>query len=152
LAAAGRRMIQSTKVAWCRWHDRKRYHQHNVVQETRKEWTFGKRRWKGPECNKGIRNQGLRQQLRGSKQMKDLYDRWPLCLRKDNNSRHQKVKLRTPITAGKWRNTQEDPIWDFQGEDDEINIRIFLRVTKNDGLDIVEGSIPSEAEKETALA
>jgi hypothetical protein len=59
-SAAGRRMTHSTKVARRRAHDRKRYDQTSVVQETRKERTFGKRRWKGPECNNGIRDGGLK--------------------------------------------------------------------------------------------
>jgi hypothetical protein len=48
LATAGRRMTHSTKVAWHRGHDRKRYDQDIVVQETWKGRTFKKRRWKGP--------------------------------------------------------------------------------------------------------
>jgi hypothetical protein len=66
LAAASRRMTHSTKVARRRRHDQK-----NVVQETRKGETLGKRRWKDRECNNGIRDRGLRQQLRDSKRMKD---------------------------------------------------------------------------------
>jgi hypothetical protein len=41
LAAAGRRMTHSTKVARRRRRDRKRYDQEDVVHETRKERTFG---------------------------------------------------------------------------------------------------------------
>jgi hypothetical protein len=59
LAPAGRRMTYSTKVAWRRGHDRKRYDQDSVVQETQKGWTFEKRRSKGPECNSGIRDRSL---------------------------------------------------------------------------------------------
>jgi hypothetical protein len=62
LAAAGRRMTHSTEVAQRRGHDRKRYDQDDVVQETWRGWTFRKRRWKGPACNNGIRDRGLRQQ------------------------------------------------------------------------------------------
>jgi hypothetical protein len=40
----------------------------NVVRGTPKGQTFKKRRWKGPECNNGIRDRGLKGQLRlGSK-------------------------------------------------------------------------------------
>jgi hypothetical protein len=70
------------KVAQCRGHNYKRYDHGNVVQETRKGLTFGKRHWKGPKCNNGIRDQGLRQQLRGNKRIKDLGGKWLLCLRK----------------------------------------------------------------------
>jgi hypothetical protein len=62
------------------------------------------------------------------------------------------VELMTVIAPGKWRKFQQDPIWDFQREILEISSRKFQRVTKNDGLAIVEGSAPSEAEKEAALA
>jgi hypothetical protein len=34
--------------------------------------TFRKRLWKGPECNTGIRNRGLRQQQQGRNEVKDL--------------------------------------------------------------------------------
>jgi hypothetical protein len=79
-------MTHSTKVAQCRGYDRKRYDQDYVVQETWKGRTFGKRRWKGPECNNGIRDRDLRQQLRGSKRIKDLGDRQLLYLRKEKGT------------------------------------------------------------------
>jgi hypothetical protein len=83
LAAAGRRMTHNTKVTCRRGYDRMRYDQDSVVQETRKGRSLGKRRWKGPECNNGIRDRGLRQQIQGSKRMKELGVRRPLCLRKE---------------------------------------------------------------------
>jgi hypothetical protein len=43
LAAAGRRMTHSRKVAQCRGHNCKRYDWGDVVQETRKGRTFRKR-------------------------------------------------------------------------------------------------------------
>jgi hypothetical protein len=58
------------------------YNVDNVVQETRKGRTFGRRRQPKPECNNGIRDQGLRQQLRGSKRIMDIGGRRPLYLRK----------------------------------------------------------------------
>ncbi|PNF35279.1 hypothetical protein B7P43_G04804 [Cryptotermes secundus] len=73
----------TVKVAPRRGHDRKRYGQDSVIQETRKGRTFGKRRWKGPECNSVI---SLRQQLRGSKRIKDLGGRRLLCLRKERTT------------------------------------------------------------------
>jgi hypothetical protein len=43
----------------------------DVTPRSRKGGTFGKRLWKGPECNTGIRDRGLKERLRDSKQMKD---------------------------------------------------------------------------------
>jgi hypothetical protein len=60
------------------------------------------------------------------------------------------VELRTAITSGKWRNTQEDLIQDFQRKDHETNSRDFQRVMKNQGLDIVDGSDPAKTENEIA--
>jgi hypothetical protein len=71
LAVARREMTHRTKVARRRGHDRKRHDQVDVVQDTRQGRTFGRRRWKGSECNNDIRDRGLKQQLRGSKQIKD---------------------------------------------------------------------------------
>jgi hypothetical protein len=42
LVTAGRRMTHSTKVSRRREHDRKRYNQDSVVQETQKGQTFGR--------------------------------------------------------------------------------------------------------------
>jgi hypothetical protein len=78
---ASRRMTQNTEVARNRGHDCKRRDQDSVVQETQKGLTFGKRCWKGPECNNGIRDQGLRQQLRGSKRIKNQGTRRQLRLK-----------------------------------------------------------------------
>jgi hypothetical protein len=75
LVPAGRRMTLSTKVARRRGHDHKRRDQDNVVQ------TFGKRRGKGPECNNGIRDRGLRQELRGSKRIRNQGTRRQLRLK-----------------------------------------------------------------------
>jgi hypothetical protein len=85
LAAACRKMTCRAVVAWCRGHGCKVYDQISVVQGTRKGWTFGKR-WKGPECNSGIRDRGLRQQLQGSKLIKNLVGGWPLYLRKNRTT------------------------------------------------------------------
>jgi hypothetical protein len=51
-------MTHSTEVAQRRGYDHKTYNQ-DVVRETQKGRTFGKRRWKGLECNNGIRDRGL---------------------------------------------------------------------------------------------
>jgi hypothetical protein len=68
-----------------------------------------------------------------------------------NHDRHPRVELGTAITPGKWRNAQEDPIWDFQREDRETSSRNFQWVKEKHGLDLVEGLAPSKAEKETVL-
>jgi hypothetical protein len=44
------------------------------------------RRWKGPECNYGIRDRGLKQKLQGSKGIKDIGGRLPLCPRNERTS------------------------------------------------------------------
>jgi hypothetical protein len=67
-----------------------------------------------------------------------------------NHKWHWWVELRTVITSGKWRDAKEEPIRDFQREDLETSSRNFQWVTKNDGLNIVEGSAPSKVEKEPA--
>jgi hypothetical protein len=76
LTAAGRKM---TRYAG---HRRKGKNKDDDAPRSPKGRTFGKRRWKGPECNSGIRDKGFRQELRGSKGMKYLGDRRPLYPRK----------------------------------------------------------------------
>jgi hypothetical protein len=44
----------------------------NVTPRSPKGVTFGKRLWKGPECNTGIRDRSLKQRLRIGSQLKDL--------------------------------------------------------------------------------
>lgn len=68
----------------------------------------------------------------------------------DNCKKHQRVELQTVIMSGKQRNTIKDVICDFQSEDRETNSWNFQWVTKNDALDIVDGSTPSKKEKEMA--
>jgi hypothetical protein len=70
----------------------------------------------------------------------------------DNHERHRRVELKTKIAPGKRRNAQDDPIWDSQKENRKTSSQNFPQVTKNDELNIVEGSAPCEAGKETALA
>jgi hypothetical protein len=60
LDAACRMMIHRAAVGRHRGHSCKGFDQVNVVQETRKERTSGKRRWKAPQFFNGIRNRGLR--------------------------------------------------------------------------------------------
>jgi hypothetical protein len=69
LAVARREMTHRAEVAWWREHDRKRYNQDNVAARSPRERTSGMRRWKGPECNNGMRDRGLKQQLRGNERI-----------------------------------------------------------------------------------
>jgi hypothetical protein len=41
------------------------------------------RRWKGPECNNGIRDRGLKQKLQSNKRIKDLGGRLSPCPRNE---------------------------------------------------------------------
>jgi hypothetical protein len=66
-AAASRGMAHCAGVARRREHDVKRYSQVNVGQETKKRQKDGKRLRKRPECNKGLKDLGLRQQLQDNK-------------------------------------------------------------------------------------
>jgi hypothetical protein len=86
LAVAHREVTHCAKVAWCRGHDLKGYNQGNVVQEIQKGWTFGKRHRMNPECNNDIRDKGRSQEIRGSKQIKDLGARQPQYLRKETTT------------------------------------------------------------------
>jgi hypothetical protein len=80
--AAGRKMMRRAGVAWRKENFVRRHStKNNVEQETRKGRTEENRRRKGPECNNGIRDRGLRQQLRGSKRLKDPYIRRNLRLK-----------------------------------------------------------------------
>jgi hypothetical protein len=80
LAAACRKVFSCATVAY-----RKRNLLRKIgTQENcgpRKEFTAAGMR-KGTECKNGIRDQGLRQQLRGKIGIKDLGDRRPLYVRK----------------------------------------------------------------------
>jgi hypothetical protein len=78
--ANGIRMTHHAKVSRRRGHDRKGYNKENVGQETQKGRTSRVRRWKGPECDNGIRDQGLKQQLHSSRWIKNLCGRLLLHL------------------------------------------------------------------------
>jgi hypothetical protein len=73
-------------VAQYRGHSHKGQHKDDIAPRSPKGWTFRKRGWKGLECNNDIRDQGLRQQLRGKKRIKDLGSIWPLYLKKDRKT------------------------------------------------------------------
>jgi hypothetical protein len=81
-AATSRGMARCAGVSQRGGHDGKRHGQVNVGREIKKRRKEGKRLRKHPECNRGLRDVGLRQQLRGRKRIKDLGVRLPLCLKK----------------------------------------------------------------------
>jgi hypothetical protein len=60
LIAACRGMTCHAGVAWRKKYGRHGQGKENVVQGTRKGWTFGKKHPAQPECNNGIRNRDLK--------------------------------------------------------------------------------------------
>jgi hypothetical protein len=134
-------MTQRAKVA-----RRKGQNEDDVASGSRKGQTFGKRVWKGPECNNGIRNRGLRHQANKGPRQRTV----SMSEEEDSHERHRRVEPWTAIAPVKRRNAHEGPILVFHTEDRGTNSRNFHRVTKNDGLDTVEESAPTEVEKEVA--
>jgi hypothetical protein len=65
LAVARREMMHRAIVARRSGHDRKR----QCSTENSKGQTSGMRRWKGPECNNGMRDRDLKQQLWGNERI-----------------------------------------------------------------------------------
>jgi hypothetical protein len=112
LDVARSEMTQRANVARCRGHDRKRYDQDSVVQETQKGRTFVKRRWKSPECNKW--HKGLRPNTADTRQQANKRPRQPTAAMTEegqhNHERHRRVELRIVIAPGKRRKAQHDPI------------------------------------------
>jgi hypothetical protein len=75
MAAIRRKMTHHAGVAQHKEHDRKGYDQENVERGAPKGRKDGRTRrecGKGPDCNNGIRDRDLRQQLRGAKRIKNL--------------------------------------------------------------------------------
>jgi hypothetical protein len=70
-----------------------------------------------------------------------------------NSNRNQREEVRTAITSGKQRNIlhdpKEDPITDRQRKNRKAKSRILRRFVENQGLDLVEGSAPSETVEES---
>jgi hypothetical protein len=81
LTIAGRKMTHCARVAWCMENIRKDRTRHRVKGGTLKQQKDWEIPWKGPECNSGIRDRGLRQQLQGSMRIKNQGTRWQLCLK-----------------------------------------------------------------------
>jgi hypothetical protein len=83
LAIARMRTTRRARVAWGRENFvRKDWGRNQAEQEIKKRRKDGKRLQKHPECNRGLRNVGLRQQLPDRKRIKDLGIRLPLYLKK----------------------------------------------------------------------
>jgi hypothetical protein len=83
LNVTGRKTTRRATVAW---------HNENVVRkdcarDQAKRGTPKRRKygglWNFPECNNGIRDQGIKQELHSRKRIKDLGDRLPLCPRNE---------------------------------------------------------------------
>jgi hypothetical protein len=70
------------KITRCAGHKRMGEHKSKVGTKTIKKLTFRKRLWKGPECNTGIRDRGLRQHPQGRYEAKDLGSRLPRYVKK----------------------------------------------------------------------
>jgi hypothetical protein len=63
---------------------------------------------------------------------------------------NEELRLQRAATSWKREENQQDLQEVHQMEDHETSSRNFQQVTKNDPLDILEDSTPSETEKETA--
>jgi hypothetical protein len=66
------------------------------------------RSWIGLKCNNGVRDRGLKQKLQGSKRIKDLGGRLPLCPRNEKTSSWTYRKTIDSVKiakqkAGSWR-------------------------------------------------
>jgi hypothetical protein len=112
--AAGIRTTRCAKVAQGREHGLQRQGNDDIAPRTWKGRTEENKRLKGPECKNGVRYRGLRQQFQGKTGIKDPHKMAAVSYEgEDNHDWHQRVELRTPITSGKRRNTQDDPVCDF---------------------------------------
>jgi hypothetical protein len=67
-----------------------------------------------------------------------------------NHDRHQRVELKTAVTSGKKRTSQQDPEEDPKAGIHEASKRDVWWVSENEELDLVEMSAPSKTEKEAA--
>jgi hypothetical protein len=72
VTAAGKRITRSAGVARRKSNFVKKYPTRDIVeQEIPKRRTEKNKRWKGSECENGVRDRGLKQQVRGNKQTKN---------------------------------------------------------------------------------
>jgi hypothetical protein len=77
------RTTRCARVAWGKKNFvRKDWARNQAEQEIKKRRKDGKRLRKHPECNRGLKDVGLKQQLQGWKRIKDLGVRLPLCPKK----------------------------------------------------------------------
>jgi hypothetical protein len=83
----------------------------------------------GPECNNGIRDRGLNQRLQGSKRIKDLGGRRPLCPRNERTSSWTYRKTIDSVKIAKQK---------------AGSYAASCKIKDWTGLDLVEGSTPSE--------
>jgi hypothetical protein len=78
---------KTTSRATVAWHSenvvRKGCARDQAKRGTPKRRKDGEGLWKFPECNNGIKDQGIKQKLHSRKRIKDLGDRLPLCLRNE---------------------------------------------------------------------
>jgi hypothetical protein len=72
------------KITRCTGHGHMARNKDDVTPRSEKGRTFGKRPWKDPECNTTIRDRGLRQQLKGRNEVKDLGSGQPRYVKKPN--------------------------------------------------------------------
>jgi hypothetical protein len=87
LAAACRKVSRRAAVAWSkRTVVRKDLTRNKVERGAPKRRKDKKRLWKCPECNNGMCEWGLREQLLGNKRIKDPGDRWPRYLMKERTT------------------------------------------------------------------
>jgi hypothetical protein len=86
LTSAGKRMTHSAKVTRGKEHGLQRIVKDNIASRTQRGRTSRTRRFVGPECNSGIRDRDLRQQLRGKTGIKNARRRWPLRLKSERTT------------------------------------------------------------------
>jgi hypothetical protein len=87
LSAAEIMMTRHAGVAWRREKFvRKDRTRNQAEQETQKRRKEGERLWKVPECTSGIRDRGLRQQVRRRMRIRDLCCRRPPYLRNEGTT------------------------------------------------------------------
>jgi hypothetical protein len=86
LTAAGIRTTPCAKVARGREHGLQRQGKDDIVPQTQKQQKEGEGLWKDPECNSGIRDRGLREQLRGRMRISDQCGGQPPCLKKEKTT------------------------------------------------------------------
>jgi hypothetical protein len=145
--AAGRKVTRHARVAWRKENVvRKDCSRNQVERGTPKRRKDRERLLKGPECNNGIRDQGLRQQLQGKMRIKNPGTRRHLRLniKRTSDRINRKAGVHEESTRDVRQVAEGDRLDSVQGS--------APSGARMQGSDVVEGSTPSEAEKEEALA